>query len=249
MPRKNFVIGIYMIRNTATDMLYIGSSAGKFGIQGRWDMHRIDLRCGKHSNPRLQASWNKHGEDVFVFMVIESADPSQLIEREQYWIDRYRSEGAKLYNMLPVAGSRLGVPTSDEAKRKLSDSLKGRPITDETIRKRCITRNSIYSFVAPDGTEHHNIVNLRSFADKRGLNSNALRLVWNGENKHHKGWVKLGNTLLWYVVTHRSSGEIVRLHKGQLRSFCIEHHIDTSNLLKILKGKLRYANNWTISTE
>lgn len=246
MPRKRITIGVYLIRNTATGMVYVGSGAGRFGIEGRWDMHRVELRRNKHANPRLQASWNAHGESVFEFSIIETVlFREYVIEREQYWLDYYRNSGADMYNILPVAGSRLGIAVSEAAKQKASATLKGRSVTPETIAKRCIARDAIYSFVSPDGSEHRDIVNLKAFAVVRGLNSNTLRLVWTGVYHHHKGWVRLGTSIVWYTVTHRN-GETARLHKGQLQSFCIEHSIDISNLLKVLKGKLRYANNWTI---
>ncbi len=249
MPRKRITIGIYLIRNTTTGMVYVGSGAGRLGIEGRWDMHRVELRQGKHANPRLQASWTAHGESAFEFSIIEAVlFREYVIEREQYWLDRYRDSGTPMYNVLPIAGSRLGVPVSEAAKQKASATLKGRPVSQETIAKRCVSRDAIYSFTAPDGTEHRDIVNLKAFADARGLNSNTLRLVWTGVYHHHKGWTRPDHAIVHYTVTHRN-GESARLHKGQLRSFCIERGIDISNLLKVLKGKLRYANNWTISSE
>lgn len=65
---------------------YIGSAKD---IDWRWILHRRDLRANRHCNPKLQHSWNFHGEDKFIFEIVEETSDEQniLFEREQFYLD------------------------------------------------------------------------------------------------------------------------------------------------------------------
>src|ERR1035437_2787890 len=78
--------GIYKITNEVNGKFYIGSSKD---IDWRWTIHRRDLRANRHCNPKLQHSWNHHGEDKFIFNIVEETLPHQVIlfDREQYYLD------------------------------------------------------------------------------------------------------------------------------------------------------------------
>jgi group I intron endonuclease len=104
--------GIYLIRHRESGNSYVGSSVN---IPTRWKQHRYVLRRGNHPAKYLQNSWNKYGPDAFEFSVLEEvAGQSRLIEREQAYIDLWKP----VYNVAQVAGSRFGVPQSDECKAK-----------------------------------------------------------------------------------------------------------------------------------
>ncbi len=92
--------GIYRITNTHNDKCYIGSSKNiKFRM---YDQHRRELRKNAHKNGHLQGAWNKYGESLFKFEVLEYCEVDSLIKREQYWIDQYSKE--ELYNSSLTAG-------------------------------------------------------------------------------------------------------------------------------------------------
>src|SRR5688500_7879124 len=94
---------IYRIQNLKTGDFYIVSSVDY--AYRKW-CHIRDLRLGRHKNPILQNSWNKHGEGCFLFAIIEGVDDSsKLIEREQYCFDTMKPR----YNIHKTAGSPLGV--------------------------------------------------------------------------------------------------------------------------------------------
>lgn len=76
--------GIYQICCQATGKIYIGSAVN---LKKRWSEHRRSLRRGKHANSHLQSAWNKYGEAVFSFAVLEYTDVSNLLKAEQEWID------------------------------------------------------------------------------------------------------------------------------------------------------------------
>ena len=76
---------VYKISCVETGKFYIGSTVNK---TQRWARHRRDLRAGVHKNKNMQASWNKYGEDAFLFAVIEEvADPVLLMQAEQRHLD------------------------------------------------------------------------------------------------------------------------------------------------------------------
>ena len=122
--------GIYRI-DGPNGRFYVGSAKR---ISRRWIEHKRDLRKGNHVNPKLQAAWNYHGEQAFSISVLEYVERLEdLIKREQFWIDKLNSVDAG-YNVLPTAGSNLGMKMSDETKRKMSEVHSGRkhgPMSEE----------------------------------------------------------------------------------------------------------------------
>lgn len=123
--------GIYAIVNLANNKLYIGSAAS---LSNRKQKHLSDLNTGKHHNRYLQRVYNKYGKDYFIFKVVEYSEKESLLEREQFWIDRFDFKN-ELYNLTPTAGSSLGCKRSDEFRRKISEANKGKKLSDEHRNK------------------------------------------------------------------------------------------------------------------
>lgn len=71
----NRICGIYRIRNVVSGRFYVGSSED---IYRRFEAHRRKLRRGDHTNVGLQASWTKHGEDVFKFDILQRVPMEEL---------------------------------------------------------------------------------------------------------------------------------------------------------------------------
>lgn len=116
--------GIYSITNTVSCRVYVGSATY---IQRRFAQHRHALRKGTHHSPRLQNSWDKHGEDAFVFEVIEECHSDALTEREQFWIDEMHALCRRRgMNVRPDATSNTGVKRTPEYIAAMSARLKGR---------------------------------------------------------------------------------------------------------------------------
>lgn len=115
--------GIYLITNTITNKVYVGSAVN---IDLRWKEHLNDLRKNKHHSIKLQRAFAKYGETNFIFDVIMLCDKLELIVNEQTFINQFESY-KKGYNSCPIAGSRLGSKQSEETKNKIRAKLKGRP--------------------------------------------------------------------------------------------------------------------------
>jgi group I intron endonuclease len=127
-PKINFS-GIYVIRNRKNGKRYIGSAVK---VYARRNEHFFHLARGKHHSQRLQHSWNKHGVDAFEWLILEAVEKERLVEREQFWIDHFRSADPKYgYNINPKAQSALGVKRSPEYIERMRARLRGQTIPPE----------------------------------------------------------------------------------------------------------------------
>ncbi len=88
--------GVYIIRNTATGCVYVGST---YSIEKRWLAHQSLLGHGQHHNKRLQADWLRYGPLAFDCTLVAPthAAPKALEAAEQHWPDHYRAVGL-VYN-------------------------------------------------------------------------------------------------------------------------------------------------------
>lgn len=89
--------GIYYIKNTKNNLIYIGSSKH---IQNRLLKHISLLRLNKHPNCNLQKDYNDYGYNAFTFGVfeyVEHNDNKNLLDLEASYQKRYKPE--ELYNL------------------------------------------------------------------------------------------------------------------------------------------------------
>lgn len=114
--------GIYKITNLASGKLYIGSSSD---LMKRKTEHFRLLRLKKHCNKHLQSAFNKYGESNFIFEIVLYCDLEKLIAEEQRFIDFYEAY-KNGYNLCPIANTTAGRAVSEERRKKISQSLKGR---------------------------------------------------------------------------------------------------------------------------
>lgn len=112
--------GIYKILNKLNGKFYIGSAVN---LENRWREHKYHLNRDSHKNKHLQNSWINYGEIAFEFIILEYVeDKYKLIKIEQSYLDSL----TPAYNMAQIAGSRAGVPMSEEAKNKIGAANKGK---------------------------------------------------------------------------------------------------------------------------
>lgn len=118
------ISGIYAIRNTITDKLYIGSAVH---IGNRLHNHRKRLRKNIHPNRYLQLAWNKYWEQSFEFVILEYVESnSLLLHCEDSWIEQTKCYDKNYgYNSRRIANSNLGLKFSEETKLKQSLAGKG----------------------------------------------------------------------------------------------------------------------------
>ena len=156
---------IYAILNTITCNQYVGSTKNSY-IRKR--NHFNLLRKEKHHSVVLQRAFDKHGEDKFKFIVLEEVDDNtNLIEREQWWLDNancsYNISKTAIANKGRVISeetrekmrqAHLGVKHSEWRRKQKSEYQKGRGIgrkySEESKKKMSETHKKLYS----DGYKH-----------------------------------------------------------------------------------------------
>jgi len=146
--------GVYRIRSKLDDKRYIGSTQD---FNERWGVHKKELQQGTHYNSHLQNAWNKYGGRNFAFEIEEEILGKQKIRlaREQVYLDEGFELGT-LYNVARKAGGgdlgpevnkkrsisksgenhpNYGKPRSKEVRAKISKTLMGHSVTEETREK------------------------------------------------------------------------------------------------------------------
>lgn len=84
------MIGIYKITNQYNGKIYIGQS---INIIKRWNNHKsaaFNINQSEYNYPLYQAI-RKYGLHNFIFEILEECSPTELNEREQYYINYYNS--------------------------------------------------------------------------------------------------------------------------------------------------------------
>jgi len=126
------ICGVYMIQSKIKpERVYIGSSSN---IYKRWRGHKSELSRGRHRSSKLQNHYNKYGKDDLCFIIIEQfqfISKEHLLSREQYYLD---SLNPYFCICKSATNTRLGCKSSEEHKRKIGESNKGRKMTEEQIR-------------------------------------------------------------------------------------------------------------------
>ena len=97
------ISGIYLIRNTQTNYIYIGES---LDIKSRWRQHIEELKSNTHHNKDMQYDYDIYDLSSFDFKLLqthisESTTKTKvdIILLENWWINYYKEKGYKLYNI------------------------------------------------------------------------------------------------------------------------------------------------------
>lgn len=85
----------------------------------------------KRSKSLIYRSLIKYGYSSFSLEILEYCEPSEVVLREQYFLDLLKPA----YNILKTAASSLGFKHTKETKDKISRKLTGRTLTKEHIDK------------------------------------------------------------------------------------------------------------------
>lgn len=109
--------GIYLITNVVNGKKYVGSAKD---IHDRLYSHVYLLRKNKEHNAHFQSAWNKYGEDVFIWTVLEYCDEDIRFSREQYYLDVIKPEYNKSLNVIANYGRKV----TEDTRQKISDKLK-----------------------------------------------------------------------------------------------------------------------------
>jgi len=252
--------GVYAITNLENDKIYVGSTKD---FKERWYIHRRSLNLGTHYNKYLQRSWNKHGEDMFEFSILEyvnNLDDLHLVE--QFWMDKYREGGKELYNIGKYADNALrGNTMPEEHRRNIGKSLIGHPVSEESKRKTaagCARRgrerrdipfphlvNKGTGEIMPSG------VNLGAMCEEWGLDYYCVLALIRGERSSHRDWTLLVNPRsskrdrTYPTFIHKETDEVIPAGHNLAR-LCRKLGIPYSGMNMVKCGKRLSHYGWIL---
>lgn len=196
--------GIYIIKNTVNDMVYIGQSVD---IKVRWYAHITAAKNEKDlsHHTQIHQAMKNLGIDNFYYEILELCDYDKLSEREIYWIAQYNSY-ENGYNMTLGGESNKG-------------ETNGRALlTEEMVREIRAAYNSHIPF-------REVYEKYKNTISKRGLQK-----VWHGENwKHIMMEVYTDENRLWHATAAKGFEQPKLNNKSKA---CSEEEIDRMRKLK-----------------
>ena len=92
-------MGVYRIRNSQNDKVYIGSATD---LPARFNRHKAELKFGSHRNRELQEIWNSFGESAFEFEILDVLDHEENTQANpgeelhifaEMWIQKLKKAG------------------------------------------------------------------------------------------------------------------------------------------------------------
>lgn len=131
------VSGVYGLRNTHNGKWYVGVSCD---IHKRWLKGYERLQC--KGQKKIYNALVKYGYHAFEKVILEECEKRLFKERETYWISKYNSVNQG-YNLAPggEGGNRpIGIPCSEETKRKIGEANRGRKHTIEARKKMSVAQ-------------------------------------------------------------------------------------------------------------
>lgn len=114
--------GIYEIRNIVNDKVYIGQS---IHLEERIKRHKRELKKGIHYNKHLQRSYDKYGDENFVYTILYCADENEDLDKlEQQYIEQTHAF-TNGYNRTLGGGGDLGMNVTHEFRMRMRDIVMG----------------------------------------------------------------------------------------------------------------------------
>lgn len=219
------ITGVYLIKNKINGTFYVGQSVS---IASRWSGHKTTLRNKTHTNVKLQNAFNKYGEDVFEFSILERCEKEDLLDLEIKYYDEllihnksYNLERPKKADIFPKKGSKPGrtpgFNLTDKQKEHLSkiNTGKKRNLTDE---QRAEVRAQLASIQALGVAAARTPEAIAKMQETRKLN--GVNITDDTRELHRKRTLK----------NNPITVEATNLHTGQ--SFVFDSQNDLLYLLK-----------------
>ena len=234
--------GIYMIRNTINDKLYIGKSVD---VKKRFREHKHELRLGRHHNVYLQNAWNKYGEGAFEFLVLEECDRDSLNALEIAAIAKF-SRSNELYNMTDGGDGMLGRKMSEQTKALIRQRTSHKVVLLNTKQ----IFPSVTQAAELYGVTIGAIIMACSGKTKSAGRANGEALAW----AKYDEYLIMSNDDIENIVASAQDGlkydtkEVVLLNTGERFSYATDasqkYEVHITNIAACCRHERRYAGSY-----
>lgn len=133
--------GIYIIMNLVNGKFYIGSSKQ---VKRRLYIHKNSLRKNKHHSYHLQQSWDKYGEENFIFEIVKNTTINDMLIEEQKWLDFHktydRDYGYNISKFVENTFKETKRTNEFKLKRSLEEKEKWSKFTEEERKNHPINK-------------------------------------------------------------------------------------------------------------
>lgn len=195
---------------------------GGRGFTGRFYSHRSLLRKNQHHAIYLQRSYNKYGEENFVFQILEFCDKNDdLLLREHFWMQKLNSirEG---YNFVEYR-------ESDNSVKMIIPSSTKKP----------------FKFSLADGSIIEGN-NLSEFCRVNNLKFSQMRKVRSGEIFSHQGYFAIKSNYKYKIKTiyRFLSIDDEVTYADNITNFCEQYELSRDSFHQMLSGKSAHCKGW-----
>ena len=208
--------------------------------------------------------------------VLLNSTKEERCQKEEEWIAKWFDNGKQCYNLTMRAISREGNkskrPRSEDSRNKVAEALKAKHQKDVEFHQRSVAhvkqlhasnrKQYDVSFVSPSGESHgpfKDIVGIRLFCMKQGLNCAGMVSLAQRKAQSCHGWVLLenkgykyqrgnftgkgGNTKKWSVTLISPTGEEYS-NIVNLAAFAREQKLG-SGIYGLARGNYASYHGWT----
>lgn len=184
------MIGVYLIRNVANGMFYIGSSVN---INDRFSTHISKLKSNMNQNKKMQIDFNLFGRESFVLEILEECCVSELRQKEHEYILKLKPT----YNVFLPDSTGLNKTYIGEMTPKKIKLKREKERKEKIKQERKITGESPYgiefSKMMSEKTKKH--WDSLSEEERRLKNKYKFGRVFSEETKQKLREAKLGRKL------------------------------------------------------
>jgi len=157
---------VYWVRNNINNKLYIGQTTN---LEKRWYMHNWD----GSNNSLLHKALNKYGKENFHIEAIHLCESKEEMDFvEIFYISFLNTKSPNGYNLTAGGEGSLGIPCSEEKKKKIGAANKGKPPNSRLLNQSG-SKNYMYGRTITEkqleAIRKANTGHTRSFGNKNAL--------------------------------------------------------------------------------
>ena len=186
----------------------------------------------------ISKAFFKYGYSKFRLEILEYCDPLVLIEREQYYLDKFQPE----YNILKTAGSLLGFKHSESTRERLSKFYTGRVIPQEVRDKLSNSQKGrVHTAEALAKMSKSKLGRKLSEEHKKNISAASVGRTQSEESK-----LKISATNGTAIVVHDTeTGEITNF--VSMREVSRHFSVSNNTISRYIKLGLLFKNKFKIS--